>query len=224
MKLLLCLCLAAMLALPSSAEGSERMPSELFIERAGIEADAGLREKIDAFLKARHINARILGLMDDALVARYAEHLAKDWPISYGELLAEEAAPLPADADLSGIKYLAVLCPQGAAIRSLLADFERGLLYYDEAAPVPEDVCRAAYAGALTPTSAARFQEILKNADPARWPAAAEGDPSVGVSVLAVDLGDGPIRWVAPGAGDVSEDYAEALQALLSVAAEAAKG
>lgn len=226
MKYLLCAMLAALLALtglPGVPEGGAGVPVEAFIEKAGIEADAGLREKIEAFLTERHINARILGLMDPALVARYARHLEAGLPIDYAELLHGEAASMPGDVDLAALKRLAVLHPQGAAVESLLVDFERSLVYYDASAPVPEDVCRAGYAGALSEADAQAFRAILAARDLSGWDGAFEGDAALGLNVLVMDFGEGPVRCAVPGAGEAPEGFLDALMALLSRAAEMAR-
>ena len=225
MKYLLCAMLAALLlltALPGVPEGGAGVPVDAFIQRAGIEADAGLRERIEAFLKERHINERILGLMDDALVARYAHHLAAGLPIAYGELLRDPPVPMPDEVDLMALKQLAVLHPQGAAMESLLVDFERGWIYYDESAPVPEDVCRAAHSAVLTDETAAAIRAILSARDLSGWDGVFEGDPALGLNVLVLDFGEGPVRCAVPGVGEPPEGFNDTLLNLLSIGARSA--
>ena len=153
LAMLIVLALALALALPLAARGEGAdVLVETFIQRTGIQADAALREKIGTFLREKYITPQVLDMIDDALLQSYARHLSEGLPIDYAALLDDPSQPMPEGAK---VLQLAVLLPQGATMESLLADFERGLVYYDENWPVPQDVCRAQYAGTLSDAAAA---------------------------------------------------------------------
>lgn len=219
MRRALLLLLAIMLAWPGATGEGSTVPVDSFIERAGIEADAGTREKIEDFLKSRYISQRVLDRLDDGMVRKYAQYLAKDIPISYTELTDAPSEPLPEGA---GIKTLAVLRPDGAATECLLIDFERGLVYYDETAPLTDDVCLAKYAGTLTEASTSALLAIL-----GELPLEDQiGEPGgVEVSALRLCLGwDGGVtRCAAMGEG-VSDEFLRGVRALLDAGRAAAQG
>ena len=220
MRWIAALLLALLLGAPAIQEGEAVMPVEVFIQRAGIEADGALRDKLAAFLSERGYTARIIGLMDPALARRYAENLDLDRPISYAGLLEEPSSPLP--EDLSALRELAVLHPEGAVTASLLADFERGLVYYDDAWPVPMDVCRAAHAAALTPEAAKTLLDLLDRADLINWNEDYPGDAAAGLNVLALRFDSGVTRYTVAALSQAPDGVLDALLALLSAGAEAA--
>ena len=217
MRWITALLLALLLSAPAMQEGEANMPVDAFIEKAGIEADADLRDRLAAFIEEQGYTARIIGLMDPALARRYAENLAADVPISYEGLLNESPVPLPESLD--GLRELAVLHPEGAATASLLVDFERGLLYYDEARPVPMDVCRATRAAALTPETAGALLDILNRADLHHWDDDYPGDARAGVNVLALRFDTGVTRYTAAALSHAPDEVLETLLALLAVGA-----
>lgn len=202
----------------SSGEGAD-MPVDAFIQRAGIEADADLREKIEGFLGERGITAQMLDLMDDARLTRYAEHLSEDLPIAYPELLDGPSRPLP---DGAKILRLAVLVPQGAATQSLLADFERGRIYYDENFPVPTDVCRAQCAAVLSDADGALLLQRL-NGLPLGDQTGEITGTDFGAIRLAVQWDGGVTRCAAAGDG-ITEAFSNTIQALLDAGRAAAQG
>ena len=210
--------LAFMLALSaaSSGEGTE-VPVDAFIARTGI--DEMLREKVECFLRDRGVTARTLDLIDDARLARYAEHLANDLPIAYDGLLDEPSRPMPEGA---AIRQLAVLLPQGAAMESLLVDFERKLIYYDETYPVPRDVCRAECAGTLSDGDGSKLMAIL-NIMPLEDRTGDIAGTDFGAIRLAVHWDGGVTRCAAGGAG-VSGDFIDGVRALLDAGRTAAQG
>ena len=212
--------LALMLALPLAARGEGAdVPVETFIQRSGIQADAAMREKIEAFLREKAISAPVLDMIDDALVQSYARHLSEGLPIDYAALLDAPSQPMPEGAK---ILRLAVLQPQGASMESLLADFERGLVYYDENWPVPEDVCRAQYAGTLSDAASAA---LLKRLDGMTLEDQC-GDivgMEFGAIRVAVAWEGGVTRCMAGGDG-VSEAFLDGVGALLSTGRAAAQG
>lgn len=220
MKFIIIMLLLALLGVPAIQEGEMAVPVDAFLEKAGIEADAALRDKVAAFLADRFITPRIIEMMDENLARRYVEHLSADLPIAYDALLDDPAVPLPEDVDFTALKQLAVLHPEGAVTPSLLVDFERGRLYYDEAWPVPGDVCRAAYAAELTPGTAAKFIGILENAGLAGWDADYPGDAAAGVNVLALGFNGGVVRYTAAGVSQAPEALLDALLALLAEGSE----
>lgn len=215
--------LAALMAPWLSGEGMAVSAVDAFIERAGIEADGALREAIEALIEERGLNARIIARMDESLIARYAEYLAAGLPISYGELLYGASTPLAEGADFGALRQLAVLHPEGAATQSLLADFERMRLYYDEAWPVPEDVCRAGCAIELTEEMADALRGVLQSADPSEWEQTGSGDAASGLNVLALNLDGKVSRYAVPGVGEAPEAFVDALQALLAEGAAVAR-
>ena len=206
--------LALMLALPaaSSGEGND-VPVDAFIARTGI--DDALRGKVEDFLRDRGITSRTIGMIDDDRLTRYAKHLANDLPISYDDLLDAPSTPLP---DGTRICRLAVLVPQGAAMESLLIDFDRKLVYYDETYPVPRDVCRAKYAGRLSDGDATKLMDILNTLS-------LEDETGV---IKGVELG--AIRLAVQWDGGVtcltgtSEQFIYTVRALLSAGRAAAQG
>lgn len=216
MKFIIIMLLLALLGAPAMQEGEMAVPVDAFLEKAGVEADAALRDKTAAFLAERFITPRIIEMMDPDLARRYAEYLSADLPIAYDALLDAPAMPLPADVDFAALKQLAVLHPEGAAIPSLLVDFERGRVYYDEAWPVPGDVCRAAYAAELTPGTAAELVGILENAGLADWDADYPGDAAAGVNVLALGFDGGVVRYTAAGVSQAPEALLDTLLNLLT--------
>ena len=220
MKRAIFLLLAILLALPPTAmgEGTD-MAADAFIERAGIEADESLRERIETFLRERYISGPVLAMMDDDRVKKYARYLSEDLPIDYEWLLEAESTPMPEGAN---ILQFAVIVPQGAAMESLLADFERGLLYYDPAWPVPEDVCRARYAGALSYSEGAALLGLLEGL-PMESQAGAIPGAELSAIRVAVAWEGGVTRCMAGGEG-VSEDFLNGAEALLEVGRAAARG
>ena len=212
--------LALMLALPLAARGEGAdVPVETFIQRSGIQADAAMREKIEAFLREKAISAPVLDMIDDALLQSYARHLSEDLPIDYAALLDAPSQPMPEGAK---ILRLAVLQPQGASMESLLADFERGLVYYDENWPVPEDVCPAQYAGTLSDAASAA---LLKRLDGMTLEDQC-GDivgMEFGAIRVAVAWEGGVTRCMAGGDG-VSEAFLDGVGALLATGRAAAQG
>ena len=216
MKQIICALLVAALCLPGLAESGA---AAALLERAGIEADAGLLARVERFVEERTLSKRIIGLMDPALARRYVEHLASDIPIDYSELLDAEAKPLPGDFDISGLRRLAVQVPGGGSMASLLADFERGLIYYDANWPVAEDVCRAGTAAALTPEIAGRLADILKEAALQDWDADYPGDAAAGVALLALETDAGVTRFTVAGISDAPDIVPLTLQALLDAGA-----
>lgn len=220
MKKTMALLLAIMLALPMMAcgEGSDVLV-DAFIERAGIEADDGLRVKIADFMEENYISAPVLEMIDAARLARYAQHLAEDLPISYSDMTEAESAPMPEGAK---ILQLAVMVPQGAAMESALIDFERHLAYYDETFPVPEDVCRAAYGGALSDADAEGLLEILGGMTLEDR----VGDLDVvdlNAICVIVAWDGGVTRCTAAGEG-LPEDFTSSVRALLDAGRAAARG
>lgn len=203
-----------MLALPtaSSGEGTD-VPVDAFMKRTGI--DDKLREKVEDFLRDRGITARTISMIDEKRLSRYAEHLASDLPIAYDELLDEPSQPLP---DGAHITRLAVLMPQGAAMESLLADFDNKLIYYDETWPVPRDVCRAACAGPLSDGNGARLMDILKDLL-IEGPSGDIRGMDLGAVRVAVQWDGGVTRWTG-----TSEDFIDGVRALLDAGRRAAQG
>ena len=206
--------LALMLALPtaSSGEGTD-VPVDDFIERTGI--DVALRGKVEDFLRDRGITARTLGMIDDARLSRYAEHLINDLPIAYDALLDAPSTPLPEGAQ---IHQIAALIPQGAAMESLLIDFDNKRVYYDETYPVPRDVCRAACAGPLSDGDALRLTEILNTIPFEDGPVDIKG-VELGAVRLAVQWDDGVTRCTG-----TSGDFIDGVRALLDAGRAAAQG
>ena len=217
MKIMIGLLLALMLALPmtSSGEGAAT-PADRFIERTGIEADAEMREKIEAFLREQGITAALLERIDDDRLSRYAEHLSADLPIAYPALLEAPSEPLPQGA---AIRQIAVMVPQGAAMESLLVDFERGRVYYDETFPVPEDVCRARCAGPLSDADGAKILALLDGAALDDAPGAIIG-VELGAIRLAIGWDGGVTRCLAGG----SKESMNLVYALLDAGRAAAQG
>ena len=217
MKAMIGLLLALMLALPltSSGEGAATA-ADRFIARAGIEADAALREEIETFIDEQGYTPAMLDNMDPARLACYAEHLAQDLPISYAELLDAPSAPLP---DGTEIKQLAVLIPQGAATESLLVDFKRQRVYYDENFPVPRDVCRAAHAGPLSDADGEELYKLLADASFDDAPVEPSG-VELGAPQLAVGW-DGGVARCSAGA---SQDFMNTVRALIDAGRRAAQG
>ena len=214
-------CLALALLLPvASGEGWD-VPVDRFIQRAGIEADAALRQRIEAFLREKPVTARSLEAMPEARVRRYAEYLAAGRPISYDALISAEAVPLGAVADVTNIRQLAVLTPAGSATQSMLADFELGYIYYDEDRPVTADVCLASYVGELTEELKARLTDLLDAARLADWPETLPGDAPAGEgpTVVALAFDEGVARYTFDGAStQVPAIMADTALALLETA------
>ena len=220
MKKVLILVLAILLALPFGAcgEGMD-VPVDAFIQRAGIEADAGLREKIADFLQERNITEPILQLIDDGRIARYASHLMDGLPIDYAFMTSEDSQPMPEGAKIA---QMAVLFPQGAAMESLLVDFERALVYYDETFPVTEDVCRAEYAAPLTDADAEKLLALLDGVTMQDQMGEMPGVELSAIRVIAAWEG-GVTRCMAAGTG-VSEDFLDGVQAMLDAGRAVAQG
>lgn len=219
MRTAILICLALMLALPMAAGEGQGMPVDAFIERTHIEADEQLRERIDALLREKAITARVLDMMDDALLLKYARNLEADWPVAYPALEEAPSVPLPQGAE---IRQLAVMQPDGAVTECLLADFERGLVYYDETSPLIRDVCRAQYAARLNNSDARALLELLDG-----LPAEDQIGESEGVEVNALRLclawDGGVTRCSAMGAG-TSEIFLRRARALLDAGRAAAQG
>ncbi len=216
--MLIVLALALALAPAARGEGTDAMV-ETFIQRTGIEADAAMREKIGTLLQEKYITPQVLDMIDDALLQSYARHLSEGLPIDYAALLDAPSLPMPEGAKLL---QLAVLQPQGAAMESLLADFERGLVYYDENWPVPQDVCRAQCAGTLSDAAAAALLERLGGMtleDQCGDIAGVE----FGAVRVAVAWEGGVTRCMAAGEG-VSEAFLDDVSALLATGRAAAQG
>lgn len=222
MKRIILILLLAAMCLSAHSEGGVAMPVDALLARAGIEADAALREKAEAFVAQRHLTERIIRMMDPALARRYLEYLAADMPISYTALLDEPTALLPKDADYGTLQQLAVLQPEGAATCALLVDFERGRLYFDEAWPVPEDVCRAACATELKEDDAQTLLDILTDAKLEDWSTEYAGDASAGVCVLALRFDDAIVRFTVPALSTAPQIVPDTLAALLNIGAKAA--
>ena len=220
MRKVMIILLALALALPLAARGEGAdVLVESFIQRTGVRADAAMREKIGTFLREHYISAQVLDMIDDALLQSYARHLSEGLPIDYAALLDAPSQPMPEGAK---ILRLAVLQPQGASMESLLADFERGLVYYDENWPVPEDVCRAQYAG---PLSEAAAEALLKRLDGMTLEDQC-GDIAgmeFGAIRVAVAWEGGVTRCMAGGEG-VSEAFLDGVGALLATGRAAAQG
>ena len=218
MRLMIGMLLLALLGIPAMSE--EAPAADVFLERAGVEADAALRDKIDDFLDEKGLTPRIINMMDPELARRYAKHLSAGLPIDYEYLLKGETAPLPEDVDFTTLRQLAVLHPEGAATPSLLADFERGLIYYDSAWPVPTDVCRAGGVAELTDEAAGKLLEVLTAAGLENWDADYPGNPAAGVNLLALGFDSGVVRYTAAALSEAPESQLDALLALLSLGAE----
>lgn len=220
MKKAMALLFMIVLALPVTAAGEGlSVPTDSFIERAGIEADAATRERIESFLAERYISERVLGMIDDGLLAKYARHLAEDLPISYPALTESPSTPMPEGASPL---QLAVLQPDGAATECLLADFERGVVYYDEAAPLTDDVCLAQYAGRLSASDGEGLVALLGGLtleDQIGQGAGVE----LGAIRLAVAWEGGVTRCSAMGEG-VSDEFLQGVRALLDAGRAAAQG
>ena len=218
MRRTLLILLAVLMALPMCARGEGmNVPVEAFIARAGIEADEALKSRIEAFLRERFISAPVLDMMDDARLHAYARHLAEDLPIAYPDLMDGSSEPMPEGA---AIRQAAVLWPQGAAMESLLVDFERGLVYYDETFPVPEDVCRAQFAGMLTDADRERLTGLLLNV-PMEGRDGEPGGIELSAIRVAVVWDGGATRRVT---GDADELFLESVRALLDAGRDAAQG
>ena len=205
-----------LLGLPARMEGGAAMPVDAFIERAGIEADAVLRDNIAAFLDENGYSAHIIEAMSPELLRRYAAQLSAGLPISYEGLLTEPAIPLPDGP----IRELMVLHPEGAATASLVVDFERGWLYYDEARNVAVDVCRAGVAVPLTDETSSALRRIIESANLQDWAYDYPGDPMKGVNVLALRCDVGVVRYTAAALSDAPDIVLDTLLDLLSVAPE----
>lgn len=217
MRKAIAICLALMLALPIASGEGLAMPVDAFIERTHIEADDRLRAEIEDFLRQRFITARVLDMMDDALLSRYARNLQNGWPIAYPELEDAPSAPMPEGAR---ILRLAVLWPDGAATECVLADFERGIVYYDETAPLTRDVCAAQYSAHLTDASARALAALLDGMTFEDEIGASDG-VEVGALRVCVAWDGGVTRCAAMGAADGLTDRA---RALLDAGREAAQG
>ena len=220
MKRILMIVLALVLALHPAVSGEGMdVQVDAFVQRAGIEADAAMREKIAAFMRGHSITARILDMMDDALLARYARCLAGDIPIDYRFMLEDPSLPMPEGAQ---IRQLAVLVPDGAVMPSMLADFERGLVYYDEAYPVPEDVCMAEHAAPLSEEAAAAILKALEGV-----PLEDHIGEMTGVEFSAIRVAvawqGGVTRCMAGGEG-VPQSFLDGVRALLELGGAAALG
>lgn len=227
MKYLICALLLIALAIPAapaSAKGESALPVDAILEKAGIPADAALRDKVAAFLEEHAISARVVGMMDADLARRYVEHLDQDLPLDYDALLNAEAIPLPEGADFGALRQLVLLHPDGAGAQSLAADFERGLLYYDESAPVVSDVCRAAHAVPLSEADAAVFMDILRASDIAEWDYDYPGDIASGVSILALAFDEGVVRYTVAGISMAPDSLIDTVFALLSAGADCVNG
>ena len=218
LAMLIVLALALALPLAARGEGADVLV-ETFIQRTGIQADAALREKIGTFLREKYITPQVLDMIDDALLQSYARHLSEGLPIDYAALLDDPSQPMPEGAK---VLRLAVLLPQGATMESLLADFERGLVYYDENWPVPQDVCRAQYAGALSDAAAAA---LLKRLDGMTLEDQCGEITGVEFSAIRVAVGweGGVTRCMAGGEG-ISEAFLDGVSALLATGHAAAQG
>ncbi|MBR0368879.1 MAG: hypothetical protein IJH86_10870 [Clostridia bacterium] len=220
MRKVMIILLALVLALPLAARGEGAdVLVESFIQRTGVRADAAMREKIGAFLREKSISAQVLDMIDDALLQSYARHLSEDIPIDYAALLDAPSLPMPEGAK---VLRLAVLQPEGAAMESLLADFERGLVYYDENWPVPEDVCRAQYAGTLSDAAGAALLERLDGMTLEDQCGDIAG-MEFGAIRVAVAWEGGVTRCTAAGEG-VSEAFLDGVCALLETGRAAAQG
>ena len=220
MKWIVALLAALLLCMPAMQEGEAVMPVDAFVERAGIEAGAELREKIDVFLKEKGYTPRIIGLMDPALARRYAQSLEADRPISYEYLLEAPAMALP--EDIGALRTLTVLHPEGAATASLLVDFQRGWVYYDETRPVPPDVCRAAHAAPLADGDALALLDLLDRAGLPGLDYDYPGDAAAGLNVLALGFDEGVTRYTAAAVSQAPGAFLDTLFALLSAGAAAA--
>ena len=218
MRTAILICLALMLALPVAMGEGQGMPVDAFIERTHIEADALLRGRIEDLLREKAITARVLDMMDDALLEHYARNLQNDWPIAYFELEDAPSEPMPEGAR---IRQLAVLQPDGGVTECTLVDFERGLVYYDETTPLIPDVCRAQYAARL---SGEDGEALLGLLDGMRFENAIGESAGVERDALRICVAwDGGVtRCAAMGAG--TETIAQRARALLDAGRVAAQG
>ena len=215
-----CLALVLLLLPVACGEGWD-VPVDRFIQRAGIEADAALRQRIEACLREKPVTARSLEAMPEARVRRYAEYLAAGRPISYDEMISAEAVPFGAVGDVTKIRRLAVLVPAGSATQSMLADFDAGYIYYDDDRPVTADVCLASLSGELTEALKARLLDILDAAHPADWPETLLGEAPTGEgpAVVALACDEGVVRYTFDGASaEVPAIMAETALRLLEAA------
>lgn len=220
MRMLLTMVMILVLALPTVAvgEGSD-LPVDAFIERTHIDADDPLRARIEAFLSERYISAQVLENIDDELLSAYARNLEQDLPISYEFLTDEPSHPLPEGAE---IRQLAVLQPDGAAVESLVVDFERGVVYYDGTAQLVPDVCRARYAARLSDADRAAILKILNTITFEDRIGEIAG-MEVGALRLCASWDGGVTRCAAMGMG-VSEVFLGSVRALLDAGRAAAQG
>ena len=218
MRTAILLCLALMLALPTVAGEGQAMPVEAFIQRTHIQADDRLRGEIETFLRERAISARVLDMMDDALLERYARNLREGWPTAYPELEEASSSPMPEGARIT---QLAVLQPDGAATECMLADFQRGLVYWDETTPLTQDVCRAECAARLSDADADKLRGLLDGLNFENQIGANEG-VEFGALRVCVAWDGGVTRCAAMGAGGTP--LYERARALLEAGRAAAQG
>jgi len=69
---------------------------EAFLRRAGIDADAALRARAEAFLAGRGLGTSALARVPDGLARAWGRCLAAGLPIDYRELMTAPAMPLRA--------------------------------------------------------------------------------------------------------------------------------
>jgi len=197
----------------------ERLADAL-LRRAGIEADAGLRARAEDFLRARRIDAALLARLPDARLAAWGRLLAAGLPTDYRDVMAATPLSRFAAEELSGLRCLAAVLPAGAAMPSLVADFERGVWYRDECWPVFEDAGRAEDSGALDGALRGDLLRILEGADLPRGSRDWRGELPPGggqPACLALRLPGGVVRWTALGADSgAPESLYETLEALLA--------
>ena len=218
MRKLICLLALLIMGMAAFQEEGVDVAVEAFMTRAGVTAEAVPEEKVAAFVESRGLTPRIIGMMDPGLLRRYGEYLAADRPIDYSHLLTGEAIPLSRAGDLSGLRQVAVLRPEGAATASMLSDFEVGMVYYDETRPLPQDVCRAQQAVTLTPELRERLLKILAAADLSGWSQDYEGQVGEGLCLLALYFDEGVVRYTAASLSDAPEAFGETLDELLIAA------
>ena len=220
MRLIITLLLLALMGMPANAEMGTASPGDLFLEVAGVQADDALRAKVEAFISLEGMTPRIIQMMSPELAARYVNHLSADLPIHYQPLLSDEATDF-GNLDPEALKQLLVTRTEGNAMPSLLIDFERDLIYYDEAWPVAEDVCRAEHSGALTPEIKAEILNVLSDIPFSDWQSDYPGEIDAGVSLLALSDGVSLCRFTAAGMSDAPESFTDAIFNLLSIGANA---
>ena len=192
------------------------MPTESFLERAGLAGDDALRGRAEAFLKARGIGRRVLAMLPDELIRRYARYLSLGWPTDYADLMNAPVDSRSESVRGRALLQAAAVLPCGAAAQSMAADFERQRLYYDEERPVYADVCQSSLRRMMSEEVRARLIDILQDPHLWRLPAvyAGEAVPDADrLTALAVRTDEGIMRRTASGVG-APADLTKAINAL----------